>query len=466
MWASVELKMGEGSVILRAAGYWLALAIALWTSVASGADTAPKRSVRLPGPSDAEPRTTTAPAAPRKPTDFKSAHFLLHTDLRSKEAHELLNRLEVMLSLIARYWGQPPVGVIECYVVDDLAAWPPGSLPEEGRAKIAQSAGVTSVKTVNRGAKVLSAKAIVYAKYGAHPLADGAGDRGTPQHEAVHAYCGQVFGRTGPLWYAEGMAEMGRYWHPGDNSVHCDSIVVDYIRATPARPLGEIVSERGAPRTGDSWQNYAWRWALCHMLENNPNYTARFRALGLAYLNGAPAHFADTFAGMLEEIAFEYRFFLAHFDQGYRVDLCSWDWKRKFKPLASGASVAARVNAQRGWQPSGVIVEPGEKYQYRTSGTWQLSKGGGQLSADGESDGRGRLEAVVLRDFLLSRPFALGVQGSFEPPDGGQLYVRCRDDWNSLADNRGAVSVKLTRVATSDAGADVAARAASAAAGQ
>ena len=433
------------SVCSRTAWLTFAALATIMVATTRAADVPPKRTVRLPGPSGAEVRMATAPSPPRKPTYFKSAHFVVHTDLKSKEAHELLNRLEVMLSLISKYWGQPPAGTIECYVVKDLAAWPDGSIPLEGLEKIRQSAGITTVETLSRGLKVVSAKATVFAKYGAHPLADGAGDRGTPQHEAVHAYCGQAFGRTGPLWYAEGMAEMGRYWRQGDVSVHCDSIVVDYLKMSAPKSLAEIVSDRSASRTGDSWQNYAWRWALCHLLESNPNYSTRFRALGLSYLNGAPAGFGDTFGSMLDEIAFEYRQFLTNFDQGYRVDLCSWDWKRRFKDLAPASVSTTRVNAQRGWQPTGVIVRAGESYDFSASGTWQTSKDTGETGADGGTSGVGRLEAAVFADFVLSKAFPLGAYGSFTPTTAGQLFVRCSDKWNELADNRGTVALKIKR---------------------
>src|SRR5213079_2692419 len=138
-----------------------------------------------------------------------------------------------------------------------------GSLNLAGRAKIAENAGVTLTETLTMGTQEVASKAVVYAT----------ADRGTPQHEAVHAYCGQAFGHTGPLWYAEGMAEMGQYWREGDSSVQCPPYVVEYLRASPAKPLADILADdggkqgRGAsnPVTGDSWQNYAWRWALCHL---------------------------------------------------------------------------------------------------------------------------------------------------------------------------------------------------------
>ena len=348
----------------RRACFLLALCFLAWYPVAVCPAAPPEKRENVPpGPSDVPPRERSA-NAPDGPADFRSTHFVLHTDLPPKEARGLLRRLETMLSLVSKYWGQPLKGTIECYVVRDLSVWPEDALDLSGRAKIEQGAGITHVETLNRGAKVLSAKAVVYAAAG----------RGTPQHEAVHAYCGQTFGRTGPLWYSEGMAEMGQYWRQGDSSVRCPAYVVDYLRASRPKPVRRIVSEDGtrrggaAPvRSGDSWQNYSWRWALCHLLANNANYADRFRPLGLGYLSGAPVSFAATYGAMIDEIDFEYRFFLQHVDRGYRVDLCSWNWKRKFREPAGG-SIRSRIVANRGWQPTGVLVRRGEKYDYRASG--------------------------------------------------------------------------------------------------
>jgi hypothetical protein len=402
-------------------------------------EPAKKKKVVPPGPADV-PRASRVAKTPVEPTDFKSAHFLVHTDLPAPEAHELLNRLEIMLGLISKYWGHPPAATIECYVVNDLKHWPADSMDPAGRAKIEQGAGITLVDTLSRGNQTLAAKAVVYA----------VADRGTPQHEAVHAYCGQTFGRTGPLWYAEGMAEMGQYWRQGDSSVHCHPEVIEYIHSHRPKPLSAIIAEDGVARpgganarSGDSWQNYAWRWAICHLLENNPNYRQRFRPLGLGFLTGQKVSFADAYGAMLPEIDFEYRFFVQHLDEGYRVDLCSWDWKRKFREPTGSSSMIARVAAARGWQPSGVIVSPDKKYDYSASGLWQTSPGGPEVTADGRPDGGGRLEGIIFKDFALGQPFPLGTYGSFTPPGDGQLYLRCRDKWNELADNHGALSLKI-----------------------
>jgi hypothetical protein len=367
--------------------------------------------------------------------DYSSPHFLMHTDLADEEAEELLDRLETMLDLISKYWTRPPSGIIEMFVVKNLSRWPNGSIPEEGLDSIEGGAGVTVTRRISSG-NAFVAKSIVYA----------IADRGTPQHEAVHAYCGQAFGRSGPLWYSEGMAEMGQYWRANDSSVNIHPGVLRYLQQSAPKSLNEIVNAREI--TGDSWQNYAWRWALCHLLANNTNYASRFRPLGLAILtNQADASFEQTYGDMAQEISFEYRQFLQHVDNGLRADLSSWDWKAKFKVVKSGTVTQARVEAAKGWQPSRLIVTEGEEYEYSAAGNWTISKDAGPLDGDGAVDGAGRLVGALLteekQDYSLGEEFELGKFGTFTAPGGGKLYLRCRDRWTDLANNRGNLTVKL-----------------------
>jgi len=367
--------------------------------------------------------------------NFQSNYFLVHTDLPDEKAEELLDRLETMLGLISKYWNRPPSGVIEMYVVHDLKAWPPGNIPEEGLESIQGGAGVTVTRSVGSG-DAFFAKAIVYA----------IADRGTPQHEAVHAYCGQAFGRTGPLWYSEGMAEMGQYWRAGDSSVNAHPLVLRYLRSSEPKSLNEIVNAR--EYTGDSWQNYAWRWALCHLLANNTNYRDRFQPLGIALLTKQPgASFEQTYGDMAKEISFEYRQFLKTVETGYRADLCSWDWKAKFKLVKTGAPSQVKIDANKGWQPSRLIVSEGEEYEFSVGGTWTLAKDGPAIDADGDEKGHGKLIGVLLsdenRDYALGEPFELGKFGSLTAPASGSLYLRCREGWAAIADNKGTVTVKL-----------------------
>jgi hypothetical protein len=389
---------------------------------------------RRTGSKDAEKKTNEPASVP--PRDVKSRNFLLHTDLNDSDAKDLLDRLETMLRLISRYWGQPNRKVIECYVVKDLKNWPRGAIPEAaGLASVQRGAGVT--KTVTRQTatgQILAATSVVFA----------VADRGTPQHEAVHAYCGQNFGRTGPLWYAEGMAEMGNYWIEDDPHVNCPQYIVDYIHKSEPKSLNDIVNSN--EQTGDSWQNYAWRWALCHLLANNPNYRDRFRPLGLALLTGKRASFEQVYGSMAKEISFEYLFFLEHFGVGYRADLVAWDWKTKFRAPRGATLVSAKIASRAGWQPTRCQVRKDTEYEFSAAGQWQTDADSGLCSADGRDDGSGRLIGVLFDTdaYELSEPFELGAYGKWTAPEDGQLFVRCQEDWHLIDDdNSGTLDFRI-----------------------
>lgn len=414
---------------------------------------------------------------PNGPREYRSANFLLHTDLPADEANDLLKRLETMLTLISKYWGKPNKQTIEMFVVRDLEVWPPNSLERPGRESIEQRAGITITNgSVNRQTgQLLAAKSRVYA----------IADRGVPQHEAVHAYCHQAFGRAGPTWYAEGMAEMGHCWREGESRVHCLPPIVKYLRSVEPKPLRAIVN--GRDQTGDSWQNYAWRWALCHLLANNPNYFDRFRPLGLGILADQPdATFERVYGSLSQEIAFEYLFFLQHFDLGYEVTLTAWDWKTKFRSATATLPVNCVVEAKRGWQASRLQVKAGDEIEISAEGTWSLSADGPEFTPfgaelpvakpDPEKPGKvpkaaapkraskggiesleelpsvmryesrfkpGQLVGVLFNDYELSEPFPIPADGAFVAPREGQLFLRCEDAWNHLADNKGKVNVKF-----------------------
>lgn len=390
-------------------------------------------------------------AGPPTPQLYKSANFHVMTDLPAEEADALLKRLETMLKLVSAYFGRRNTRAIEMYVIDDFAHWPEATLAgmdPDGVLSVRGGGGLTITQVVSSGNQFIS-KAVVYA---------GA-DHGTPQHEAVHAYCGHAFGGTGPVWYSEGMAEVGNYWVENDKSVTADPRIIRYLQSGEVRPLDSIVNNP-LETTGDSWQNYAWRWALCHLLGFNENYTARFKPLGLALLARRDVDFWQVYGTQSEEIEFEYQLFLADMQPGYRCDLCSWDWKTKSRGLQGSAKVQAVIRADRGWQASRLKLFAGTTYAYEAEGEWTLGPGGDgdaqgdeapgepgddpELTADGDDTGRGRLIGVIFSDYELSEPFDLGTAGEFRAETDGELFVRCRDEWGQLGDNEGQVTLKLT----------------------
>jgi len=383
----------------------------------------------------AKPAGKRAAQADGRVQDFHSAHFLIHTDMEAFEAKDLLKKLETEQKLLGAYWGRPAQGMIECCIVKDLKNWSEElqeKMEPEGLAKIREGAGVCITRVVSKGSR-FRGTAHMYA----------VSKDGVPLHEAVHGYCGQTFGHTGPHWYAEGMAEMGHYWIEGQKGVHVPPVVIKFLRKTQPRAMESLIANDTG--LGGTWQDYCWWWFLCHLLENNENYTAQFRFLGRQVLiKNEKLTFQDVFGPRIKELEFEFRFFLEHLENGYRVDLCSWNWKRRFSTRDKGGhAISVVIQADRGWQPSGLTVTGGAKYAYEASDTWDIGKEKDSVDANGAADGRGRLVGVVMKDYQLGKEFELGATGTFTAPGDGDLYLRCRVPWTQIAANSGKITVEL-----------------------
>lgn len=384
-------------------------------------------------------------------------HFWVVGDLPAQEAKQLVVRLETEVQLISEYWIPDARRramvlqklMIPCLVFRNVGQWPGvvlQSLDRDGVLSAKSGGGLTITQSLYLNNVAVDATSVVYAS----------SEHGTPQHEAVHAFCHLAFATTGPTWYSEGMAEVGQYWRAGDSSVNADPRVIEYlVNEQPKIGVKEILTPFQA--SGDCWQNYAWRWALCHLLVTNPNYSADFRRLGLMYLDKGRVRveealreqswlndFQGVFGRQLQEIEFELKFLLDHLQTGFRADLCAWDWRKKFTPCTTATRpVTIKVLARRGWQPSGLTLAAGQEFQYTASGTWKIAADSPGLTAEGDSEGQGRLEAAIMKANQLGSPFPLSAEGSLEAPSDGNLYLRCADQWNKLDDNSGAITVRF-----------------------
>jgi len=368
---------------------------------------------------------------PQKPRLIRSQHYAFMTDVSERQSRIILDKLETMSMILSKYFGQVPSGIVEGFIVRDLSVWPDGLLTEPaGIAKIQSEAGICFNSSLgNRH------RAVLYS----------CDDHGVIQHECTHGFCHLAFGSTGPTWLSEGLAEMGQYWKFDKKAVDINPRVIAYLQGSqPKRKLLQIaVPGRTDP---GSWQDYAWRWALCHLLANNPNYADRFKPLAIALMKKQTgATFEVVYGPTAKQLAFEYDLFLDQLDNGYRADLCAWQWNRKFNPLAGKRRTQVKVSALLGWQATGVQLEAGASYDLAAVGNWKIAKDGGQYDADGDKDGRGQLVAVIFNDFKLSDPIPIGKLKSFVSPTQGQLFLRCQDDWNKLADNAGELIVHVRR---------------------
>ena len=381
---------------------------------------------------------------PAEPRALPSPNFLLYTDVSDRQAKVMLAKLELMYQMVTTYYGRKPqAGKIETYLVKDLESFQRSKYRVDhnrGIAKIQEGAGVTVTYTLSSGGRE-SYKAVVYS----------CDNQRVCQHEAVHALCGQAFGDQGPIWYAEGMAEMGQYWEPGSLEVRVDPFVIEYLTSAEPKPLEEII--KLGQVTGDSWQAYSWRWALCHMMANSPNYSREFKYLGLAMMKGEtinkrpdgdPVTFESAFKDKYKQIKFEYDEFVKYFGNGYRADLCAWDWETEPAALEAEEFRKKTVVAKAGWQASGIRVKKGVEYEFMClpDGRWKIEPDSKELTGDGRKDGVGALVATIYDDFEITDQFKLGHErGSFVAEQDGHLFLRCNDDWLELGDNEGELDV-------------------------
>ena len=395
--------------------------------------TAPRTTTTTSFDDELELRFSQHSDDPSEPREVRSSHFLLYTDISDRSAQILLAKLETMHKLVSGYFRAAPKQPIICYVVRDLKQWPEGRLKPKGIEKIQQRTGVTLWSTLRQGSRIKT-DAEVYS----------CEDHGICQHEAVHAFCALTFGSTGPVWFSEGMAEMGQYWKPNQRAVDINPGVIGYLQNAAPKKMEAIVA--AGQITGDSWQAYAWRWALCHLLANNPNYSKRFKSLGLNLMaKRNNDSFTNAFGPVADNISFEYDQFVENFGNGYRVDLCAWDWETHAKKLSKSKKVKTTVKARFGWQATRLSAAQGISYDYSAEGSWGIGKGTESLSADGSPTGEGRLIGALLKNFKLSPPFELGGDGAWVAPSEGQLFVRCRDAWTELEDNSGTIQLTIKR---------------------
>ncbi len=369
--------------------------------------------------------------APAQPRLMRSAHFAFMTDVSDREWAVLSEKLERMVKAIETFLGRRMTGVVEGFVARNLGKFPPRMIDEPfGVEKIRRGEGVCMNSRLGsqRHARLYSCA-----------------DHGVIQHECVHGICHLAFGSTGPTWLSEGLAELGNYWKEGDRAIDLPAPVVGYLQnATPKRKLLEIAIP-GRTESG-TWQDYAWRWALCHLLANNPNYSKRFVPLAIALMEEQPgSSFESVYGPVAREVSFEYDQFLNTLGNGYRSDLTAWPWGAKFQKLSGTGEVKVKLKAQGGWQASKVLVDTGSSYEITADGTWRIAAAGKPLDADGEADGRGRLVAAVFSDFTLSKEIPLGTKATLKSPSSGQLFLRCVDTWTELADNDGEVTVTIRR---------------------
>jgi hypothetical protein len=289
-------------------------------------------------------------------------------------------------------------------------------------------------------------------------------------HEGTHAFMHSVLGGYGPPWYSEGMAELlGTYsWHNGQ-------LTLGYFPKDKTESAGwgrikiiqdELAAGRGmmpasimeyGPQAHLENAPYGWCWGFATFLDTHPLSRQTFRQLGARVATG---DFNPWLQQQLQSnwsaLSEDWQIFVMDIQYGY--DVARAAVVRKTAASLPPDGTIATVVADRGWQSTGIRLEPGVTYRLsatgryqiaETSGVWWCEPGGVTIHYYkgrplGMLLGAVRDDAQPLKGLSpLVRPDTFGLQRTWTPQQGGTLYLKINESAADLWDNQGEINVQV-----------------------
>lgn len=294
-------------------------------------------------------------------------------------------------------------------------------------------------------------------------------------HEVTHCFMTVMPDVEAPVWYMEGMAE-----YFGSHRLNPDGTAV--FRVMPSSPAefagmgrinllhDEYLAGRAKPISGVlelasleylKDEPYAWSWALCVFLDTHPRYQQRFREMiGYLQRNAFPTQFVRAFQADTRDLATEWQLFIQNIQYGYETAPSAIDFQPGALLTNAKPAHTSQIQAGRGWQSSGVLIEADQTYTVTATGRFELASQPRPWVSEPQGisfryfNGRplGLLLACIrnesgatdsdLQSMLTVYPIGKG--GAFRAPISGTLYFRVNDEWNSLSNNRGQVEVNVS----------------------
>jgi hypothetical protein len=305
-------------------------------------------------------------------------------------------------------------------------------------------------------------------------------------HEGVHGIMFTLLGDHAPPWYIEGMAELlgTHHWQDGKLELPYFPKKSDQV---PKLGRIEIVQKDFAQHRAKhltdvmAYDNkahlkvepYGWSWAACAFLNGHPRYRDRFRQL-LPLLKSSDdfnAKLVEAYGDDFHQLEEEWQVFLADLDYGYDFDRTAIDFTRgepateHGRPngdraqggsgITNAQSAHVSVQADRGWQNSGLQLEAGKSYKLTATGRYQvandpkpwISEPGGVSVHYIHSRPLGQLLATIRPEHSTKsasaflKPIVVGTAATITPSETGTLYFRINDSSGELTDNAGHADV-------------------------
>lgn len=294
-------------------------------------------------------------------------------------------------------------------------------------------------------------------------------------HEAAHAFTLTLRNLDTPAWYTEGIAEF-----LATHRLDADPQGVEHVVPTPlptrksdVEQLGRIEQIRSLTAAGRQptldavlrapptlhrdIASYAADWALVTMLARHPHYAKAFTIVERADLD---RRLNERLAAMPNwehaRATRDFAAFLAEVDYGFDFDRSAIDWSTGSR-LERATSI--RVQAERGWQNSGLSLERGQRAVISATGRCEVGKLTNtklESTAAGISLRwyRGRPVGTLLAAQWLDTTrggssgrfeiLATGGTGTITAAGDGPLYLKINESPGDLADNAGSLEVTIT----------------------
>ena len=301
-------------------------------------------------------------------------------------------------------------------------------------------------------------------------------------HEGTHGFMYTRLGGTGATWYMEGIAErlvthdeqdgrivLGHFPVAREEVPMLARIKLVQDAVTAGRRLSLDDVRALSYREFVQNEAYAWVWSAAAFLDEHPVYRQRFRELQRhVRATDFDAAFERLFAADRQACEVEWALFVDTLEHGHDVPRTALDFSPG-TPWQTGSQEIV-VQADRGWQNTGLWLEAGRAYKLRASGRYQVAneprpwwcEPGGvtiryyrgaplgilQAAVWGEEDSAAMPddqsaggEADELSGFL--QPTNVGLRARVVAPAGGTLYLRVNDSAGELDDNAGTLQVRI-----------------------
>jgi len=299
-------------------------------------------------------------------------------------------------------------------------------------------------------------------------------------HEGVHGFLNYVFGTCGPEWYMESTAEYlaTHRWENGRLELgvmpeHTDALpgwrriemVKNDLKAGNMKTADRIMRNpvRQPARQGEPPVDYAWVWAFGYLLDRHPQYHNVYRDMArwLTFRDFSNRFYLQL-ADHWGELQVDWLCLLNELDYDYDVPRMVLD-SQPGKPLTT-SPMAFEVDASRGWQNSGVILEAEQTYRITATGCYRLgdnpkpwfAEPNGVTLSYNKGQPVGLLIGAVVPDGLFDSekeispndvpflsPILVGPELELTPKHSGTLFFRINNSHAELSDNDGSCRVVI-----------------------